>query len=50
MANAAGMALPFTQNPNFPGCNPGDLGQDMRLKTGVVTTPGLAPAKTGTCP
>lgn len=49
LATEAGLTLPSTHNVSFPGCNPADLGQDMRSKTGAITTAGTAPANSGTC-
>lgn len=49
IADVAGWTIPRTTSPIFPGCNPGDLGEDMRPLSGAVKTTGNAPARAGTC-
>ncbi|WP_143306220.1 hypothetical protein [Chitinophaga vietnamensis] len=49
VANAAGLNLPYTKGSIFPGCNPADLGEDIRKTPGANKSPGNAPSDTGNC-
>jgi hypothetical protein len=49
LANIAGLNIPYSKGLFFPACNPGELGEDLKKKSGVVTVPGRAPNKSGNC-
>ncbi len=49
LANIAGLNIPYSKGMVFPGCNPGDLGEDLRALPSSVRTSGVAPSKSGNC-